>query len=405
MNTRLVITIFITGILLCACSDKTPTLTSVISSGEYSYRGEVKDGKAHGFGVLLYKNSLVYYGQWQLGQRNGYGISIDSCGRKIHGEWKADTIVTAVVVDSTGVYTGEMDKELKYSGHGTFSGVTGNWYKGAWNCSKMNGFGCAITSEGKIKVGEWSDDRYQGERLTYTSDRIYGIDISRYQHGKGRKKHPIIWSKLRIKNLGHISNKRINGAVNYPVSFVYIKSTEGTTIRNPYYLSDYRQARANGIKCGAYHFFSTKSSASKQALYFIKNTKFSKGDLPPVLDVEPSEKQIKDIGGEAALFQAIRRWMYIVRQHTGMNPILYVSQQFVNKHLSSAPDIMRDYFVWIARYGEYKPEIRLLIWQLSPDGKVNGIHGHVDINVFNGYSDLFNEFLSKETMKKLPQRK
>ena len=61
---------------------------------------------------------------------------------------------------------------------------------------------------------------------------------------------------------------------------------------------------------------------------------------------------------------------------------------------------MHNYYVWIARYGEYKPEVRLLIWQLSPDGRVNGIHGDVDINVFNGYSDLFNDFISKELIKK-----
>ena len=400
MNTRILITTLYTILLLCACSKKTPTRTNVILSGDYSYLGEVKDGKAHGFGTLSYKNRLLYYGQWNYGLRNGYGISIDSCGRKIYGKWQSDSIITAVVVDSIGTYSGELDKDFCFSGHGTLSGVKGNWYNGSWEKGKRTGFGCGITSNGKIKVGEWSNDKYKGERLTYTSDRIYGIDISRYQHGKGRKKHPIIWSKLRINNLGHISNKKIHGSVDYPVSFVYIKSTEGTTIRNPYYKSDYRQARANGIKCGAYHFFSTKSPANKQAIYFIKNTQFSKGDFPPVLDVEPSEKQIKEMGGEAALFRAIMTWIKIVKNHTGVNPILYVSQQFINKHLSSAPYIMHNYYVWIARYGEYKPEVRLLIWQLSPDGRVNGIHGDVDINVFNGYSDLFNDFISKELIKK-----
>jgi lysozyme len=32
---------------------------------------------------------------------------------------------------------------------------------------------------------------------------------------------------------------------------------------------------------------------------------------------------------------------------------------------------------------------------LSPDGRVSGIHGEVDINIFNGYRDRFEEFLEK----------
>lgn len=204
---------------------------------------------------------------------------------------------------------------------------------------------------------------------------------------------------MRITHLGKISRKKVSGTVDYPVSFVYIKSTEGTSVRNPYYLSDYQQARKYGIHCGAYHFFSHTSQASKQAYFFLKHSRFSKGDFPPVLDVEPTPSQVKAMGGPAAMFSRIRTWLNIVRQRTGVKPILYVSQQFVNQYLPEAPDLMRDYMVWIARYGEYKPEVRLVFWQLCPDGRVSGITGEVDINVFNGYRDQFNQFLINERIK------
>ena len=210
---------------------------------------------------------------------------------------------------------------------------------------------------------------------------------------------PIYWNRLRITDLGRLSKKNVSGVVNYPVSFVYIKSTEGISIRNRYYAADYKQARKHGFHCGAYHFFSTKTSATAQARYFIRNSFFKKGDLPPVLDVEPTHKQIVKMGGETALFNAIRTWMRIVRQHTGVKPVLYVSQNFVNKYLNAAPDIKKDYNIWIARYGEYKPDIKLIYWQLSPDGRVNGIHGDVDINVFNGYEDSFDSFIKTERIK------
>ena len=82
-----------------------------------------------------------------------------------------------------------------------------------------------------------------------------------------------------------------------------------------------------------------------------------------------------------------------------MKPILYVNQTFVNRYLPEAPDIKRNYRVWIARYGDYKPDVRLAFWQLCPDGRVSGITGNVDINVFNGYRDKFDDFLKNQTIR------
>ena len=83
----------------------------------------------------------------------------------------------------------------------------------------------------------------------------------------------------------------------------------------------------------------------------------------------------------------------------GVTPIRYINHGFINKYLPLAPDIKRDYDVWIARYGEYKPDIRLAFWQLSSDGHVKGIHGDVDINVFNGYKSQFDNFLANKCIK------
>ena len=77
---------------------------------------------------------------------------------------------------------------------------------------------------------------------------------------------------------------------------------------------------------------------------------------------------------------------------TSSFPVLYVGQLFVNNHLKYAPAELRNYDVWIARYGEYKPYVKLLHWQLTPYGRVKGIHGEVDINVFNGTKEAFNQY-------------
>ena len=216
---------------------------------------------------------------------------------------------------------------------------------------------------------------------------------------KGKKRYGINWSQLRISSLGTKSKKRISGTVDYPVTFCFVKSTEGTTIRNQYYAADCRAARSQGIHVGSYHFFSLKSSARDQATSFLRYSSFPKGDLPPVLDVEPTNAQIKAYGGTEKLLQAIRTWLHVVEQAVGVRPILYVNQYFVTHHLAEAHDIKRDYQVWIARYGEYKPDVRLAVWQLSPDDRVTGIQGEVDINVFNGYRDQFEDFLEEHSIQ------
>lgn len=384
---------------ITACRDIATDGQAVVRNGNTTYRGGIKDGKYDGYGQLSIGDSIVYAGEWRMGKRCGKGVSHDSLHHRIVGIWRADTLVSGTWTDSTGTYSGEMNQDAIAQGHGSFADPNRNLYVGSWKDGKRTGFGFDITSKRHVRAGEWRADRFLGERLEYTADRIYGIDISRFQHDKGRRHYPIDWSKIRISHLGNISRKHVTGKVDYPVSFCYIKSTEGTSIRNRYYRADYLSARGRGIKVGAYHFFSTRTPASAQARFFIKNSIFRKGDLPPVLDVEPTHQQINAMGGPNALFRAVRTWLRMVGEHTGTKPVLYISQSFVNRYLSLAPDLKRDYNIWIARYGEYKPDVHLVYWQLCPDGRVSGIRLEVDINVFNGYRNEYNEFLSRECIK------
>lgn len=354
--------------------------------------------------------SVYNVGRWKGQKREGTSISRDTLGRLIIGNWSADTLRSGLRFDSTGIYQGDLTGIIEKDGlvnahaegHGSYISNAGHYFEGHWENDLREGFGLQLLENDVLtvlKTGLWQQDVFKGERMNYTSERIYGIDISRYQHGKGRKYYPIHWQQLRISHLGSKSKKKISGIVDYPVSFCFIKSTEGISIRNKYYATDYAAARKHGIQAGAYHFFSTRTSGSAQARHFIMNTLFRKGDLPPVLDIEPSDGDIAKMGGGKVLFSNIRAWLQAVEKFCGVKPILYINQRFVNKWLPEAPDIKRDYKVWIARYGEYKPDVKLVMWQLSPDGRVKGITGEVDINVFNGYQGQFDEFIEKETIK------
>ena len=320
---------------------------------------------------------------------SGKALVRDSKGRVVQAVFEADTIVRATRTDSLGTYSGQMDSQMNACGQGTYDALKGCHYEGFYQDDQRHGFGFESSPLHQVRVGEWKKGKFLGEKLHYTAERIYGIDISRHQHEKGRRRYAINWRNLRITSLGR--RHQTNGQT-FPVSFVYIKSTEGTTIRNRYFVQDYKQARKQGLHVGAYHFFSLKSSAQEQAAYFVSHTLFRAGDFPPVLDVEPSEAQIAHIGGSDQLMQRIRVFMEYVERRTGMRPILYVNQMFVNNHMQNASDIKRRYNVWIARYGQYKPDVKLVYWQLCADGSVRGITGDVDINVFNGYQGQFDEF-------------
>ena len=344
--------------------------------------------------------NILSFFQWKDHQRNGKGIATDMYGRFIIGTFRHDTLVSGIRIDPHGIYAGQFDRHQQACGHGSYrSAADGAYYEGHWEHDRREGFGFCVAPT-FLKAGRWRKDRFLGERMQYTSERIYGIDISRYQHEQGRRRFTIDWTRLRITHLGRrISHERVNGEVDYPVSFVYIKSTEGISIFNRYFPADYEHCRRKGIPVGAYHFFSTRQSPETQASHFLHNTRFRRGDLPPMLDVEPTDALINQMGGPEKLFSNIRIWLKLVERRTGVKPLLYVNQRFVNTWLDYAPDLKQEYLFWIARYGEYKPDLHLALWQLSADGQVQGIRGDVDLNVFNGYQGQWDEFLRDNTIK------
>ena len=217
------------------------------------------NGKRHNVDADRYV-AVWNVGRWENHRRQGTALALDSLGRTIVGTCHDDSLFIGLRPDSTGLYLGDFHEE-KAEGHGAYLKTDGGYFEGHWENGRRQGFGVELwlTDDGsRLRVGEWNKDRFMGERMKHTSERIYGIDIARYQHGKGRRPVAIQWNKLRITNVGKRGSNNVSGTVDYPVSFVYIKSTEGTTVRNKFYLNDYAQARKHGISTGAYHFWSVR---------------------------------------------------------------------------------------------------------------------------------------------------
>jgi len=190
---------------------------------------------------------------------------------------------------------------------------------------------------------------------------VRGIDISHYQ---GR----INWEKLR--------NASIGGA---PVSFVFIKATEGEKLLDDNFNENFAQSRRNDIIRGAYHFFVPGVNPRKQAEFFLHQAQLEPGDLPPVLDIEKSGSLTPE-----QLRRDVRVWLDMAEKKYGVKPILYTGYKFKMQYLNT-PEFDA-YPYWIAHYYveelEYKG--KWTFWQHTDCGKVSGIKGFVDCNIFIG---------------------
>ena len=191
---------------------------------------------------------------------------------------------------------------------------------------------------------------------------IRGIDISHHQG-------TIDWDQLQ--------RAMIEGS---PIRFIMIKATEGSSQIDKNFEDNFYQAREYGYIRGAYHFWSNKSTPRQQAYFFLKKVKLEKGDLPPVLDIEhkPSDRTTEDFQRD------VLTWLHIVEDHYHVKPILYTYHKFKEQYLD-AP-VFEDYPYWIAHYYvdsvAYKGPWKF--WQHTDVGRVPGIKGYVDFDIYNG---------------------
>uniref|UniRef100_UPI0040252E69 glycoside hydrolase family 25 protein n=1 Tax=Prevotella sp. TaxID=59823 RepID=UPI0040252E69 len=165
-----------------------------------------------------------------------------------------------------------------------------------------------------------------------------------------------------------------------PRRLIMIKSTEGSSRMDSKFRDNFRQAREYGYIRGAYHFWSNKSSARDQAYFFLNNVHLEEGDLPPVLDIEhmPKDRSVEDFQRD------VLTWLHIVEDRYHVKPIIYTYYKFKERYLN-AP-VFDDYPYWIAHYYVDKVEYKgpWKFWQHTDVGRLPGIKGYVDFNIYNG---------------------
>lgn len=102
------------------------------------YVGQVKGGKANGYGIALLDTGSRYEGQWQNGQRHGEGTFYWPDGEYYVGSYLND----------------------KRNGLGTYHWPNKEKYIGQWKDDKRNGEGTFYGEDGKVVTsGIWKEDK------------------------------------------------------------------------------------------------------------------------------------------------------------------------------------------------------------------------------------------------------
>lgn len=278
-------------------------------------------------------------------------------------------------------YTGSV-KNGKQNGYGVCRYKNGNVYYGFWSDGYKEGLGRIEFADGTMDFGVWKKGilaKPKGRKF-HVGDKCYGIDVSKYQK-------TINWEKLALhaNSTGKVIASGKNAKYLQPVLFVLIKSTQGTTIRDPQFDRNWAEAKRCGIIRGAYHFLSVSSPVEEQVKHFIDNTTLEPGDLPPVLDLEIDKKTMQK--QHATVVKMAKKWLELVEKHYGVRPIIYTYNNYYKDYLHGHG--LDDYDYWIARYGKEPSARHWEIWQFTETGRCDGINHAVDIDLFRGnHKDL-----------------
>lgn len=185
-----------------------------------------------------------------------------------------------------------------------------------------------------------------------------GIDVSQWQ--------------------GYINFERVRQA---GIDLVYIKASEGIDFVDPFFYRNYVNAKRADLSVGFYHDLTarTKEEAKGEAYHFVETTEgfCSEGRLVMVLE---------DIGGlsRREINLLARTFLEGVQEFSNKSPAIYMaelnSSQIFDAELAVYP-------LWIAQYDVQMPETeqpwkQWAGWQYTGMGRIAGIQGNVDRDIF-----------------------
>ncbi len=182
---------------------------------------------------------------------------------------------------------------------------------------------------------------------------------------------------------GEINFEKVRAA-GYDI--VYIKSSQGSSTKDAYFETNYKNAKAAGLKVGFYHYVTATSvsAAKTQADYFLSVIDGKEWDCKLAVDFESFGSLSDEMVNEITLAFAER-----VEQKGDTEVLIYANRATADSILDER---LADYPLWIAEYGVSAPKSTAawdewVGWQHSQAGVVSGISSSVDLDIFT--EDVF----------------
>ena len=199
---------------------------------------------------------------------------------------------------------------------------------------------------------------------------IKGIDVSEFQGN-------IDWNKVKADGI-EFAILKLGNIYDYDANY-----------KDSKFDTNYKNARANGIKIGAYiyNYCNTIDTLKKGLEWAIKKLEGKELDLPFYLDMED-----KDIQGETkeTLTNQCNEFAKYV-ESKGYQAGVYANVNWLKNELNPN-DFDKKISVWVAQYyKECQYTGKYDIWQYASDGSVSGISGNCDMNY------LYNEEIIEES--------
>ena len=218
-----------------------------------------------------------------------------------------------------------------------------------------------------IYAGMWAWDTYRHPKANVDFGRypVRGIDISAHN--------------------GDVDFKRVAES---GIKFVWIKASEGETIRDAKFQENYSAARESGLRVGAYHFFRFDCDGVMQAMNLCQSLGDVNPDMGIAIDIE-LESNAEGVADEVIVSNIDSMVDYL--RLRGYPITLYSNKEGYARFLR---DHFSDYPLWICSFSDGEPiaEAPWVFWQYSHTGKVPGVSGKCDEDVFRRSESEFAKF-------------
>lgn len=168
---------------------------------------------------------------------------------------------------------------------------------------------------------------------------------------------------------------------NAGIEFVYIKASEGTEFTDPFFYRNYANAARAGLPVGFYHYLTARSAdaARAEAAHFVAVTEGLSPAGKMVMDIEDMRGMSREEVNDAA-----RAFLEGVEAYSNQPAAIYADAYFAERVLDAD---LAEYPLWIAQYNVGEPTAdtpwrRPAGWQYTDMGRVAGIQGNVDRDIF-----------------------